>query len=295
MRVPLLLRNYRPFGLSIVGAMLLTMGVGNLAIGATIPFAEDFSGAALDFGYSSSAATLTATVGSGVLTLDSTPATGGRSLNALVNISNANGLAIVMETDITPTVWHANGGGSSGGLLAYSTNPALGAFPGGPDSGYIADIVFPISTNQGFIRIFDNASVTTLVQSVEFAANSLLQNEPYHLLFTATPGIGGVLDLSLTITDTTGTLIDGDGIVTITASTPALASTGTFFGYRHRVGNSGATSSTRTFDAVYDNFSITAVPEPTAMVLFVIGAVGLVHVGAQSRKARNWEKVNAIE
>jgi hypothetical protein len=239
---------------AIAGVFLLTIGVGNLAVGAEIPFVEDFSSGAPDFTYSSSNANVTAVVGSDVLTVDSALGTGGQAINALVNISNANGMPIVMDTEITPTAWHATGG-SSAGFLAFSTNPALGAFPGGANSGYLADITFPTSTSTGAIRIFDSASVTTIVQSAVFAAGSLALTETYHLTFTATPGLGGVLDLSLTITDTTGTLIDEDGVVTISVSTPAAASTGTFFGYRHRVGNNG-TSTARTFDAVYDNFSI---------------------------------------
>jgi hypothetical protein len=271
MRVPLLLRNYRPFGLSIVGAMLLTVGVGNLATAATIPFVEDFNdNLAPDFTFSSGAA-LTPVLAGGVLTIDAGPNASGQAMNPLVNISNATGLPIQMDIDITPTTWISNGN-SSAGFLAFSTNPAAGAFPSGANSGYLADIVFPSTAAPGgSIRFFDNAGVTVFVQSAQFAAGSLALNETYHLTFTATPGLGGVLDLSLTITDTTGTLIDGDGIVTISGSTPAAASTGTFFGLRHRVGSNGATSTTRTFDAVYDNFSV--VPEPTALTLIGVGVV----------------------
>jgi hypothetical protein len=239
------------------GLFLVAIGVGDTAIGAEIPFVENFSGAAPDFTFSSSSVNVTGVVGSDVLTIDSAVNTGGQSINALVNISNANGLPIVMSTDITPTAWVANGG-SSAGFLAFSTNPAAGVFPSGANSGYLADITFPTSTNTGTIRILDFASgppnaPTTIVQSTPFPAGSLTVNETYHLTFTATPGIGGVLDLSLTIKDTAGTLIDEDGVVTISGTTPAAASTGTFFGYRHRVGNNG---SNRTFDAVYDNFAV---------------------------------------
>jgi hypothetical protein len=197
-------------------------------------------------------------------------------MNPLVNISNAAGVPIRMDIDITPTVWISNGG-SSAGFLAFSSNPAAGAFPSttGANSGYLADITFPTTAIPGgTIRILDSASGNaTIVASAQFAAGSLALNETYHLTFTATPGLGGVLDLSLTVTDTTGTLIDGDGVVTITGSTPAVASTGTFFGLRHRVGSNGATSTTRTFDAVYDNFSI--VPEPSSIVLIGMSMVGL--------------------
>jgi len=245
---------------AIIGVFLFLGGDGSLAIGAAVPFAEDFSGSAPDFTYSSSSEeNVTAVVGSGVLTVDSALNTGAQAINVLVDISNANGIPIVMDTDITPTAWVATGG-STPGFLAFSTNPAEGAFPSGPNSGYLADITFPTTTNTGTIRLFDFAVGGNIVQSAQFAAGSLALDETYHLTFTATPGLGGVLDLSLTITDTTGTLIDDDGIVTISGSTPAVASTGTFFGYRHRVGNNG---SSRTFDAVYDNFSIAEAPDPT--------------------------------
>jgi hypothetical protein len=283
MRSHLLIQNHRSFSLAIVGAFLIFIGVGNLAIGATIPFAEDFDDdAAPDFTYSSTSANITAVVGSDVLTVDHVLGSSTQAINALVNISNAAGMSIVMDTDITPTAWLATGG-SSVGFLAFSTNPALGAFPSGPNSGYLADITFPTSTNTGTIRILDAASgATTIVQSAQFAAGSLALNETYHLTFTATPGLGGVLDLSLTITDTTGTLIDADGIVTIAGSTPAAASTGTFFGYRHRVGSNG-TSSVRTFDAVYDNFTI--VPEPSALILCGVGAFGLLFAGRRPSRS----------
>jgi hypothetical protein len=257
----------------VLAAALLAVLPSDHATAATIPFVEDFDdNAAPDFAFSSSNVGVTAAVASGVLTVDSVLNTGGQAINALVNIGNANGVPIVMETDITPTAWVATGG-STAGFLAFSTNPALGAFPGGVNSGYLADITFATSTNTGTIRIFDNASVNTLLQSAQFPAGALALTETYHLKFTATPGLGGVLDLSLTITDTAGTLIDDDGIVTISGSTPAAASTGTFFGYRHRVGNNGAN---RTFDAVYDNFSL--VPEPGSFALIGMSMVGLLAI-----------------
>jgi hypothetical protein len=274
-----LLQTHCLVGLTMVGAVLLTIGTQSSASAATIPFVEDFSGSAPDFTFSSSSANVTATVGSGVLTIDSAPGTGGQALNALVNISNGNGSPVVMDTDIMPTVWFANGGHTAG-FLAFSTNPAAGAFPSGPNSGYLADITFPTSTSNGSIRILDCANaLATIVSSsaTPFSAGSLALNEAYHLTFTATPGLGGVLDLSLTITDTTGILIDDDGVVTISASTPAAASTGTFFGYRHRVGNNGTPSGNRTFDAVYDNFTI--IPEPSAFVLYGVGIAGLLLAG----------------
>ena len=247
---------------AIIGVFLFLGGDGSLAIGAAVPFAEDFSGSAPDFTYSSSSGNVTAVVGSDVLTIDSTLATGGQALNAMVDISNADGMPIVMEMDITPIDWLANGGHSSG-FLAFSTNPELGLLPGGPNSGYLADFVMS-SVGAGYIRLFNLASVATIVdsQSTLFPSGSLAVNETYRLTFTATPGLGGVLDLSLTITDTTGTLIDDDGIVTISAVTPDVASTGTFFGLRHRVGNNG-TGANRRFDAMYDNFSIAEAPDPT--------------------------------
>lgn len=271
----LLLGARRTLALTIVGASLLTMGIGN-AIGASIPFTEDFSGSAPDVGYTSSHVNVVSSVSGGVLKIDgnpspSGPTTGGQAMNALVNIDNANGIPIVMKSSITPTDWLANGGHSSG-FLAFSTNPAAGAFPSGPNSGYLTDFVISAS-GAGFIRILDAASgLASIVDTSAspFPAGSLAANETYHLTFTATPRMDGRLDLSLTMVDTMGTLIDGDGIVTISGTTPAAASTGTYFGYRHRVGNNG-TSTLRTFDAVYDNFSL--VPEPTALTILGIGAV----------------------
>jgi hypothetical protein len=248
---------------AIVGVFLTTVGIGNVVSAASVPFTENFSGSAPDFTFTSSNANVTALVGADVLTIDSALGTGGQSLNALVNISNADAMPIVMQTDITPTAWIATGN-SSAGFLAFSTNPAAGAFPSGPNSGYLADITFPSATSAGSIRILDCANaLATIVDStsIPFAAGSLALNEPYHLTFKATPAGVGFVNLSLTITDTTGTLIDDDGIVTISSPAPVAASTGTFFGYRHRVGNNG-TSASRTLDAVYDNFSIALIVSP---------------------------------
>lgn len=273
MRSHLLFRSF--FRAAIAGLFLVFDGANQLATGATIPFTEDFDdNSAPDFTFSSGAA-LTPVLAGGVFTVDAGPNASGQAMNPLVNISNATGLSIVMDIDITPTTWVSNGG-SSAGFLAFSSNPAAGAFPSttGANSGYLADITFPTTALPGgSIRILDSATGNAaIVTSAPFATGSLALNETYHLTFTATPGLAGVLDLSLTITDTTGTLIDADGVVSITGSTPAVASTGTFFGLRHRVGSNGATSTTRTFDAVYDNFSI--IPEPSTMLLATSGIIG---------------------
>lgn len=267
---------------ALAGAFLTSAGGMSLATAATVPFAEDFSGAAPDFTYSSSSVNLAGVVGGGVLTIDSAPGTGGQSINALVNISNATGQGVVMETDIKPTAWIATGG-SSAGFLAFSTNPASGAFPSGPNSGFLADIVFPQAGN-GLIRILDASNgLATVIDSssTPFAVGSLALNETYHLALSVTPAGVGFVNLSLTITDTAGVLIDEDGIVTISSPAPVAASTGTFFGYRHRVGNNGGTAGTRTFDAVYDNLTI--VPEPSAFILIGIGVLGMVHVYRRSQ------------
>jgi hypothetical protein len=266
MRLHLLLR---PFGLILVGAILLTTGVGNLAMGASIPFVENFSGAAPDFLYSSSNANVTATVGSDVLTIAGAPGTGGQALNALVNINNANNASIVMKTDFKITDWLINGNGSAG-FLAFSTNPAAGALPSGANSGYLADIV--LLATGGSIRILDLSNGLATVASGALPTNALVANETYQLTFTATPAGVGLLDLSLTIEDTVAPLVGPGGILTISSAAPVAASTGTFFGYRHRVGNSGGASggSQRTLDAEYDNFSI--VPEPNSFVMFGIAS-----------------------
>ena len=269
----------------ILAAALLAVLLSDHATAATIPFVEDFDdNAAPDFTYSATTANITPVVGGGVLTIDHTLGASTQAINALVNISGANGVPIVMDTDITPTIWHT-AGGNSGGFLAFSTNPALGAFPSGANSGYLADIVLPTNTSAGFIRIFNNATATTIIDSSAspFAAGSLALNETYHLTFTATPAGLGLVNLSLTLTDTAGTFIDGDGIVTISTLAPVAESTGTFFGYRHRVGSNG-TSGTRTLDAVYDNFSISAVPEPNSFVLIGMAAIMFGRICERKRK-----------
>jgi hypothetical protein len=187
---------------AIVGVFLTTFGAGNLASAATVPFAENFSGPAPDFTFSSSNVNVTALVGADVLTVDSAPGTGGQAINGLVNISNADAKPIIMQTDITPTAWLPNGG-SSPGFLAFTTNPASGAFPSGPNSGFLADITFPTSANTGTIRILDCANaLATIVDSaaIPFVAGSLALNETYHLTFTATPTGVGLVNLSLTRT-----------------------------------------------------------------------------------------------
>lgn len=245
---------------AIIGAFLL-LNCGSLAGGAEVPFTDDFSSGAPDFNFSSSSANVVAILGDALL-IDSALGTGSHSMNALVDISNADGIPIVIKTEIMPIDFLANGGHSTG-FMAFTTNPDAGVFPSGPNSGYLADVVIATS-GTGFIRLIDFASgITTITDSsaTPFPAGSIAVNETYQLIFNATPRMDGFLDLSLTLVDTLGTLIDDDGIVTISATTPAAASTGTYFGYRHRVGNNG-TGANRRFDAMYDNFSIGLAPDP---------------------------------
>jgi len=235
----------RPIAAAAAIALLgLTLGSAHAAL---VPFSEDFNtGSAPDFNFSGAGFSVGAT------TMDFGGVGNGVSGGAVVDLTNANGVPIIMSTTFSASVF---GSGSDIGLWAFSGTTILNT------TGYQADV-----KANGSMRIVQRPS-TTLV-SAPAGTFSFDTNETYTLTLSAVPN-GGQLDLTLTIDDPS----EG-GPLSIMGTSSVLYS-GIRHGYRSR--NNGG------LEASFDDFSVNIIPEPSSMALFALGLVGMVSLRKRNR------------
>ncbi|NOY42371.1 MAG: PEP-CTERM sorting domain-containing protein [Planctomycetes bacterium] len=226
----------------------LTLGSAQAAV---IDFSDDFNDTnADDFlltGFDATQITM------GGATVDVNNQAGFGDAGAQVELTNVDGKDIIMSTTISLSSFSGN---SDIGFVAFSDTAAP------LSGGYLADF-----KPSGAMRILEGPGFGDLTDGLGTFPFAL--NTTYTVTLRATPN-GGQLDLTLSVFDAAGTTLLGS-----TSGTSTVVHTGNYFGYR---ANGGAT----TIVGALDDFSVTAIPEPSSLALVALGLIGMV-----SQRKRN--------
>jgi hypothetical protein len=241
------------------------------------PYTNDFSGSGSNVALPNESTDAQWNVVDGSY-INSYSVTSGTASSASIDITNLDGVSFTMSTQFTMTSATAPNSNNASQIGFGAFSSAAGFLNTASDSYYLADFTYSANNLQsgnplGTLRIVslqagsnpDFSSTLGLAVASGSAANfALVLNTTYTLQLTGTV-TGGVLSMSLSLLDATGTIQIG----TSATATDATPLTGDYFGYRDRLGAGGAMS------VAYDNLSI--VPEPSICVLAAIG-LGLVLV-----------------
>jgi hypothetical protein len=219
---------------------------------AVFPYFNDFSTSVADFTEASDAQwTLNTTTGvykNSSTTIDSTTA----ATLQLTNLGGAPATATSFREQTTFKINTITGPNTTIGFsaLGADNNPADGT-----GIYYLADV-----QQNGTLRLFE-VNPNTSLASGTFAGGALQTGVNYTLTLDGTYS-GTTLNLALTLTN-------GADTTTVNfADTTAL--TGQFFGLRDRPAATGAS-----LDVDFDNFSVTATPEPASAGVIALGGLAL--------------------
>jgi len=227
----------------------------------TIPYTNDFEVGASDF----------TTDGGTWTVVDDGSGSNNVYQHSAVGVGNTNNLAAVQTSDLagdtdftlstqfTVTDW-VGGSSPSFGLISLATIYTDTT----PDSYLLTDVA-----KDGSLRIGYYNTAGAFTTSASQAGTALALDTLYTLTLDASYQISGDLDLSFTITG--GSL--NETLSTTIADANVLS--GDLFGYRVRQ------NSTTTVE--FDNFSATAVPEPSAYAL-ISGLLGLGFIITRRRR-----------
>jgi len=257
---------------SLLSALILAAAASAQA--ATITYTNNFSGTGANTAFTTENADANWALGSGAYQFSFT-STAVAASSANLAITNASATSFVMESKFTITSFGLfNNNGTTIGFGLFGADTAFSGSAGSPY--YLADwtVANSASTNVGKLRILsltDPAGFTAVDSTADdnaLSTQAATANTTYTLRLTGTYS-SGTLNLSLGIFNSSGLTQIGSSATAVDTS----PLTGTAFGYRNRVGIGGGS-----FNTSFDDFSITAVPEPAtwAMLcggLFVLGAV----------------------
>ncbi|MEM6391733.1 MAG: PEP-CTERM sorting domain-containing protein [Planctomycetota bacterium] len=218
-----------------------------------MPFTEDFDDGVAN-GFSASGA-YTANGVDG--TYDMSISGAGLVRNSTVDLTNADGApGITMSTDAEFSTFNG-----SVGFAAYGTNSGVstGAF-------YLLDITGLGTTADTGIRILEISGDGGISVAADLPGSfNFVETDPFSLSASFVPGAApGSIDIELTLTQ-------GSDSFSI-SGTDATGLTGDAFGYRTRTTTGGNGELVGSFD----NFSVTAIPEPGSLALATAGAVLIV-------------------
>lgn len=249
-------------------AGLLLVGV-QIASADVIPYSNDFSGTGSNTAFPNQTTASDWSVTGGTY-VNSTSSTSLPVMSSSLSLTNMGTVAFTLTSQVTVTSFGSpNGNGLTlgFGLFGLSSN-----FSGSNAASayYLADwAVATTGAGSGSVRVIalgDTTGVTTTTGLADDNSSSSILAATLGTTYTLkVDGVysGSTLNLTLGIYDAAGTTQIGTSATL--ADTSPLA--GTFFGYRDRVGIAGGT-----FTAAYDNFGVSAVPEPSSFALLAFSS-----------------------
>lgn len=238
---------------------------------AVIPYTNDFSGVGSNTAFPNEVADADWSVSGGTYNLNTNNTSFPPSTSS-IELTNLSTTPFTMETQFSISstgILNANGETIGMGLFGLTSNFG-GASPDASSAYYLADwqIANSTTTNVGTLRILSlgNSAGFTGTNSIVDANASTATlaidlNTTYTMRLVGTY-VGSTLNMTLSILDASGVQI---GTSATAADTSPL--TGTYFGYRNRIGISGGA-----FAGSFDNFSVIPVPEPGTVALLGLSA-----------------------
>lgn len=273
------LTNQRPTFLLAAGmASALAFGASSAASAAvTAPFSEDFDdGAAPDFSnfrYRSETASTWTLTGGAYHHESETPGTGQQQFATAVvqanNLDAPSNFLIHVTAHVTDVSSTSTNSIAKIGLIGLAKNANGGQWNN--DSLYYAGevVVGGSDANQavGDLHIRrgrGNNSAQTLVTDISVPSFSI--DDPIEMTLAGIYDTDGNLELTFTVSQTSGTITTSASISTVIAAADVY--TGKYFGIRDYTDNN------RNLAVTYDNFTLSnVVPEPASLALIGLGGL----------------------
>lgn len=251
-----------------LSALAASLAIVATAGAATAPVAETFSTTLSGWTTQVAAtATWSQDTVTGTYTATNTGSASG-AYTASVQVTGVNSTTFAAGTPFTVSATFQITDGTAAGNNEYY---GLGLFGGAASFGnayYLADV-----QRNGSIRILslNGANADFTGGTATAIGQTLAINTTYTLQFTGTYGGDGSLAMAFALLDAGGVVLKSIG------ATDATPLTGEYFGFRNNLAATGDSVA-----ITYDNFSISAVPEPSTFAAFA----GLAAIGSVALRRR---------
>lgn len=254
--------------------MVTILGLPVTAVHATvIPYSNNFSGSGANVAFTNETADANWTVSGGAYTNSLTTGSSAVASSASLQITNAASSSFTMAVDFTVSAANASSSSTYGfGLFGLNST-----FSGASSSlaYYLADVTFGSASQIRIVKVQTSPANVTLASQTG-TAYKLTLGSTYSLKLDVVASSGSV-SMTFGLYDSTGTLM-GSSITGTDSSSPL---SGEYFGLRDRY------TGTNTLHTVsYDNFSITAVPEPSTYALIGSALIGSAAFGVRRRQRK---------